>query len=64
MARMLNAVAYCRYSSHLQREESIKAQLRAIENYSTEHGYVLLDSYVDEAQSGKTDDRISFGTFC
>lgn len=60
MPELLKAVAYCRYSSHLQREESIKAQLRAIENYSAEHGYVLLDSYVDEAQSGKTDDRISF----
>lgn len=60
MPELLKAVAYCRYSTHLQREESIKAQLRAIENYSAEHGYVLLDSYVDEAQSGKTDDRIAF----
>lgn len=60
MPELLKAVAYCRYSSHLQREESITAQIRAIEKYATEHGYVLLDSYVDEAQSGKTDARISF----
>lgn len=60
MPELLKAVAYCRYSSHLQREESITAQLRAIEKYAEEHGYVLLDSYVDQAQSGKTDARVSF----
>lgn len=57
---LLKAVAYCRYSSHLQREESIKAQLRAIQKYTDDNGYILLDSYIDEAQSAKTDDRIAF----
>lgn len=28
------AVAYCRFSSHNQREESIDAQLRAIHEYA------------------------------
>ena len=60
MSEKLKAVAYCRYSSHLQREESIKAQLRAIQKYADDNGYILLDSYIDEAQSAKTDDRISF----
>lgn len=60
MPELLKAVAYCRYSSHLQREESITAQIRAIEKYANEHGYVLLDSFVDEAQSAKTDARIAF----
>ena len=56
----LNAVAYTRYSSHMQREESIKAQLRAIQAYAKDNGYVLLDSYIDEAQSGTTDNRTAF----
>lgn len=53
-------VAYARFSSDNQREESIDAQLRAIRSYCDQKGYVLLDSYVDEARSATTDDRPSF----
>lgn len=60
MSEPKKAVAYCRYSSHLQREESILAQQRAIKNFAEDNGYILLDSYIDEAQSAKTDDRIAF----
>lgn len=57
---MLRAVAYARFSSDLQREESIEAQLRAIRNYCDEHGYVLLATYADRGISGTTDNRPEF----
>lgn len=53
-------VAYARFSSDNQREESIDAQLRAIRSYCDQKGYVLLDTYVDEARSATTDDRPAF----
>ena len=34
--------AYCRFSSEMQREESIEAQLRAIEKYAADNGYILV----------------------
>ena len=58
--KILNAVSYARYSSHLQREESITAQLRAIDKFAEDNGYILLASYVDEAQSGTNDNRMAF----
>ena len=57
---MLRAVAYARFSSDLQREESIEAQLRAIRNYCDEHGYILLATYADRGISGTTDNRPEF----
>ena len=53
-------VAYARFSSDNQREESIDAQLRAIREYCERKEYVLVDTYVDEAESAMTDDRPSF----
>ena len=53
-------VAYARFSSDNQREESIDAQLRAIRQYCQQHDYILLDTYVDEARSATTDDRPAF----
>ena len=53
-------VAYARFSSDNQREESIDAQLRAIRSYCDQKDYILLDTYVDEARSATTDDRPSF----
>ena len=43
-------VAYARFSSDNQREESIDAQLRAIRSYCDQRNYILLDTYVDEAR--------------
>ena len=45
------AVAYCRYSSNNQREESIDAQLRAIREYAKANHIVILKEYVDSAIS-------------
>ena len=52
--------AYARFSSDTQREESIDAQLRAIREYCSRKDYVLIETYVDEAESAMTDDRPSF----
>ena len=54
------AVAYTRYSSDNQREESIDAQMRAIQEYCSRRGYVLVENFSDEARSATTDNRPSF----
>lgn len=54
------AVAYARFSSNNQREESIDAQLRAIREYCERENIELIAEFKDEAQSGKTDDREDF----
>lgn len=54
------AVAYARFSSNNQREESIDAQLRAISDYCERENIQLVDIYSDEAQSAKTDNRDDF----
>ena len=58
---MIRAVAYCRYSSELQRDGySIEAQVRAIEEYCAREKILLINKYIDEARSGTTDERESF----
>jgi len=47
------AVGYLRRSTDRQ-EQSIGDQRKAIERYAEEHGYELLDFYVDDAVSGTT----------
>jgi site-specific DNA recombinase len=54
------AVAYARFSSSKQREESIVHQLEKVKAYCSENSIELVDEYIDEAQSGTTDRRISF----
>lgn len=54
------AVAYARFSSNNQRDESIDAQLRAIQDYCERNGIKLVGIYTDEAQSAKTDNRDDF----
>ncbi|MDO4927340.1 MAG: recombinase family protein, partial [Turicibacter sp.] len=58
----LKAVAYCRFSSHHQREESIDAQLRAITRYVETSGgnYHLMDQYIDMALTGTNTERPNF----
>ena len=56
----MNVVAYARYSSDNQRDESITAQLRAIENYCLQNNYTIVKTYVDEALSGMVDKRPQF----
>ena len=56
----MRAVAYARFSSDNQREESIDAQLRAIRKYCLDNDIDLVYEYVDEAKSATTDNRPSF----
>ncbi len=57
---MKKAVAYCRYSSDNQREESIEAQLREIRKFAEREGYTIIKVYADEARSALTDNRPQF----
>lgn len=54
------AVAYGRFSSNNQRDESIDAQLRAIREYCERENIQLVAVYTDEAQSATTDSRDDF----
>ena len=56
----IKVVGYARYSSDLQREESIEAQERAIKEFCDKEGLTIIKFYVDRAQSAKTDDRTEF----
>ncbi len=57
---MRTAVGYCRYSSDMQREESIEAQQEAISRYAAREDTKITQWYIDRAKSGKTDDRPEF----
>lgn len=57
---MKKAVAYARFSSSNQREESIDAQVRAIKEYCQQNNINLINIYTDEAYSATTDDRPAF----
>ncbi|KAF0225834.1 MAG: hypothetical protein FD179_1178 [Erysipelotrichaceae bacterium] len=54
------AVAYARFSSDNQRNESLDAQIRAIMEYCTKNNIDLIKIYSDAAQSGTTDKRDQF----
>ena len=57
---MKTAVIYARYSSDMQRQESIDAQIRAIEEYCKKNQILIKRTYIDEAQSATTDHRDRF----
>lgn len=57
---MRKAVAYARYSTDNQREESIVAQLRAIQEYAIRNNIEIIQEYTDEARSSTSDDRPAF----
>lgn len=57
---MILAVAYYRYSSENQREESIFAQRRVVEEYAEKNNIKIIKEYVDEAETAKNDDRPNF----
>ena len=52
---------YARVSSDRQDVDlSVAAQLRALRDYADKNGYVVVNEYVDEAESGRVDDRPQF----
>lgn len=54
------AVIYARFSSEMQREESIDAQVHACRAYAQSHGLQVLRVYEDKATSAKNDRRPQF----
>lgn len=57
---VVKAVIYARFSSDLQREESIDAQMRATKEFADRNGIVILREYADRAKSATTDKRPEF----
>lgn len=55
-----NAVAYMRYSTDNQTENSIAYQRAGIAAYCLQNGLTLHDEFVDEARSGNNDRRPAF----
>ncbi|NMM65216.1 recombinase family protein [Clostridium sp. P21] len=60
MTEKKKAVIYARYSSDNQREESIDAQVRAIEDYAKKNNIEILKTYADRAKSATSDKRPQF----
>ena len=50
---MIKGVAYARFSSENQRDESIDAQLRAIHKYAEDNGIEIIREYTDRAKTGR-----------
>ena len=57
---MKTAVIYARYSCDKQTEQSIEGQLRVCQDYAKSHDILILDTYIDQAISGTTDNRADF----
>ncbi|NCC86211.1 MAG: recombinase family protein, partial [Clostridia bacterium] len=58
--QVVRGVIYARFSSEMQRDESIDAQIRAIEEYAKRNNIVVVGNYVDKAKSATTDNRPEF----
>ena len=58
--KVINAVAYARYSSDKQQESSITVQLAEIKKFCAFHGIHLIREYIDEAQTGTNSNRKYF----
>lgn len=56
---MARVVFYGRFSSNNQREESIDAQLRVVEDFARKNGYELVRNYADKARSGTNSSKRS-----
>lgn len=54
------AAIYARFSSDNQRDESIDAQIRAIEDYAKRNGFDIVKVYADRAKSATSDKRPEF----
>lgn len=55
MNKVKRAALYARYSTDMQRTESITAQMRAMEQYCKQQNWKIVGKYVDEARSATTD---------
>lgn len=55
-----NVVIYARFSCSGQREESIEGQLNACYEYAENNNFTVIHEYIDEAFTGRNDDRPQF----
>ena len=56
----MNCVIYARYSSEKQNEKSIEDQIKACQEYAQANEFIVVNTYIDRAKSGKTDKRPAF----
>jgi site-specific DNA recombinase len=56
----MKAALYARYSSDMQRNESITAQIRDCQEYCRRKRYSVVKEYIDEAFTARNDDRPAF----
>lgn len=56
----MNAVIYARFSSTAQQEQSIDGQIRYCTEFAEKNGYTVVNSYIDRALSGRSDNRPAF----
>nr|WP_310551332.1 recombinase family protein [Paenibacillus sp. YX.27] len=56
----IKAAVYARYSSDNQRDESIDAQIRAIEEFAQRNDYMIIEVYADRAKTATSDRRPEF----
>lgn len=57
---MKKGVIYARYSCDKQTDNSTKAQIRECSEWAKKNNITIIDSYIDEAISGRTDKRPAF----
>ena len=57
---MSRAVVYARFSLDNQRDESIDAQLRAINEYADKNNIKIVNQFIDRAKSATSDKRPEF----
>lgn len=58
--KILRAVIYARYSTDMQREESIEGQVKACTELAEKDGVIIVKVYADRAMSGRNDNRPQF----
>lgn len=56
----IRAVISARYSSDKQHDTSIEAQLSACHAYAQRKEYIIVNEYIDRAESGRFDDRPAY----
>lgn len=60
MKNIIRAALYCRFSSDKQNESSIEAQLFAGREHCKKKGYAIVEEYVDQAESARSDERTNY----
>lgn len=56
----MRGVIYARYSCDHQKETSIEDQIRDCQAFALSNDIEVIDTYIDRAQSGRSDDRLGF----